>query len=115
MTPNPDAPAAIIRGVSTIEALDSGGIVPAMPNRFGTGTVLVPLPAGCSDKSGLGYDPAALAFAVLYFFGDGKVIVIGHSGIAGDDDTHYPSRGQIGDADNLLFLMNCVTYLAGFA
>ena len=110
MTPNPDAPAAIIDGVTAVEAWDSGGIVPVMSN--GSGTILVPLPAHSADASGLGYDTAALAFAVLYTLGAGKIIVIGHSGITGNYGTPAPSYGQIESGDNLKFLMNCVAYLA---
>ena len=47
MAPNPDAPAGIINGVSTIESVDSGGIAPVRPDGLG-GTVLIPLPAPAS-------------------------------------------------------------------
>lgn len=122
MYPNPDAPPAIIDGVDTIEAWDSGGIVlnPAgVPAIVSSQTVLVPLPVDAEndplwrDKGPLGYDDANLAFAVLYEIGQGKVIVIGHSGVCGNAGTDYPSRGQIGMASNLTFLNNCVAYLAG--
>lgn len=117
MPPNPEAPPAIIDGVKAVEAWDSGGIVPVMPamSKSSGGTVLVPLPAGSTDASGLGYNTADLAFAVLYTLGKGKIIVIGHSGIAGNEGTSYPSPGQIESGDNLNFLMNCVAYLAGSA
>jgi len=113
MTPNPDAPPAIIDGVTAVEAWDSGGIVPVMSN--GSGIILVPLPADSTDASGLGYETSALAFAVLYTLGKGKIIVIGHSGITGNYGTPTPSYGQIESGDNLKFLMNCVAYLAGGA
>jgi hypothetical protein len=115
MSPNPDAPPAIIDGVASVEAWDSGGIVPVMSN--GSGTILIPLPTTSTDVSGLGYKTADLAFAVLYMLGKGKVIVIGHSGITGnysnEVEYQYPSTGQIDSGDNLKFLMNCVAYLAG--
>ncbi|MFL5540154.1 MAG: hypothetical protein ACJ8J0_14285 [Longimicrobiaceae bacterium] len=107
MSPNLDAPPELIDGVSTVEAWDSGGIVP------GNGTVIIPLPGDCSDQSGLGYLPGDCAFAVLYTFGSGKVIVAGHSGIVGNYGTCSPSPGQIESADNLTFLNNCITYLGG--
>ena len=107
LAPGPDAPAEISAGVTTIESVDSGGIVP------GNGTILVPLPAGCTDGSGLGYDTSTLAFAVHYTFGSGNIIVIGHSGITGNNGTLRPSQGQIDSGDNLRFLMNCVSYLGG--
>jgi hypothetical protein len=124
MYPNPDAPAAIISGVGTVEAWDSGGIVlnPAgVPAIVSNQIVLVPLPVDAEndplwqDKGPLGYGAANLAFAVLYEIGQGKVIVIGHSGVCGNAGTDYPSQGQIGAADNLTFLSNCVGYLAGAA
>ena len=59
------------------------------------------------------YDASALAFAVSYALGSGRIIVIGHSGITGDAGTPLPSQGQIGAADNLTFLMNCVAYVGG--
>jgi hypothetical protein len=97
---------AIIPGVATVQALDSGGIVPGP-----AGTVLIPLPADCLDMSGLDTDPATCAFAAAYTYGSGRVIVAGHSGIAGNTGTNDPSQGQIGAADNLTFLNDCITYL----
>ncbi|HEY2295413.1 MAG TPA: hypothetical protein VGM86_32320 [Thermoanaerobaculia bacterium] len=111
MAPNLGAPPAIIDGVAAVEAWDSGGIVSVMSH--GRGTVLVPLPEGSTDTSGLGHSTKDLAFAVLYTLGKGKIIVIGHSGITGNKDTPEPSWGQIESGDNLRFLMNCVAYLAG--
>jgi hypothetical protein len=110
MPPNPDAPPSLIAGVTNVQAWDSGGIVPVMSN--GSGTILVPLPAGSRDSSGLNYQTSDLAFAVLYTLGKGKIIVIGHSGITGNQGTPDPSPGQIESGDNLRFLMNCVSYLA---
>jgi hypothetical protein len=114
MAPNPNAPQAILEGVSAIQSLDSGGIVLDVIRDLNTCVVLTPLPNGAVDSSPLHYNPAKLAFAALYNIGKfgGKVIVIGHSGITGNEGTPYPSTGQIGDADNLRFLMNCVSYLA---
>lgn len=109
MTPSPAAPPALVRGVSTVEAWDSGGIV------TGDGTAVIPLPGAdaCDDRSGLGYSPAGCSFAALYTFGAGRVIVVGHSGIAANAGTCRPSAGQIEAADNLAFLDNCVDFLAG--
>jgi hypothetical protein len=98
-----DAPAELLQGVTSVEALDSGGIV--------GGTPLIALPSSCSDNSGLGYTPGQCSFASLYTFGAGNVIVMGHSGIAGNQGTPFPSHGQIGAADNLTFLNNCITFL----
>ncbi|HEU4885571.1 MAG TPA: hypothetical protein VFT45_25225, partial [Longimicrobium sp.] len=103
MHPARGAPAKLLQGVKTVEALDSGGIV--------GGTALIALPPDSPDQSGLGYKPDQCAFAALYEFGAGKVIVMGHSGIAGNQGTPYPSKGQIGAADNLTFLNNCITFL----
>jgi hypothetical protein len=117
MSPNPAAPASIIKGVTTLEACDSGGIGPLMPGvaprpgiASGTEIVLVPLPRDCKDTSGLGYQPDTFAFAALYPIGKGSVIVIGHSGMAGNTGSCSPSPGQIGSADNETFLNNCVAY-----
>ena len=109
MSPSPAAPPALARGVSTVEAWDSGGIV------TGSGTSIVPLPGAdeCADESGLGYPPGPCSFAALYTFGAGRVIVAGHSGIAGNAGTCKPSAGQVEAADNLVFLDNCIDFLAG--
>lgn len=109
MAPSPSAPPQLVQGVSTVQAWDSGGIV------TGSGTAIIPLPpaADCTDRSGLGIDPGPCAFAALYGFGAGKVIVVGHSGITGNAGTCVPSAGQIGYADNLAFLDNCLAYLGG--
>lgn len=110
MMPNPNAPPELIDGVATVEAWDSGGIVPF--NGSSTyGTVILPLPAGATDDGGLGYSPVDHAFGVLYQYGKGRIIVLGHSGIAGNKGTPFPSPGQIGAADNLRFLNNCIKFL----
>lgn len=108
MGPGACAPPALVQGVSTVQAWDSGGIV------VGKGTAVIPLPGSseCYDMSGLGYSPDECAFGACYRFGSGKVIVLGHSGIVADDDTCKPSGGQIGFADNLTFVNNCITFLA---
>jgi hypothetical protein len=41
------------------------------------------------------------------------VIVLGHSGIAGNAGTPSPSPGQIGFADNQTLLNNCIAFLGG--
>ena len=105
LNPAPGAPPAIFDGVTSIQALDSGGIVP------GNGTVLIPLPAESIDSGPYGYEASEHAFGVLYEVGKGKVIVLGHSGIPANDSTCWPSPGQIGAADNEQFLNNCIAYL----
>jgi hypothetical protein len=107
MGPGDGAPTELVDGVSAVQAWDSGGIV------TGKGTAVIALPpaADCTDKSGLDYCPDPCSFAALYTFGAGRVIVVGHSGIVGNDGTCAPSAGQIGAADNLRFLNNCITYL----
>jgi hypothetical protein len=105
LAPEPSAPAAIINGVTSIQALDSGGIVP------GQGTVLIPLPKTSADSGPYNYSPSKHAFGVLYEVGEGKVIVLGHSGIVANDSTCWPSPGQIGSVNNEQFLNNCIAYL----
>lgn len=107
MTPASGIPVTISKGVTSIQALDSGGILP------GNGTTLIPLPSGCQDNGPFHYDPADCAFGALYPYQSGNVIVLGHSGITADDNTCWPSPGQISVADNNTFLNNCVAYLAG--
>jgi hypothetical protein len=122
MAPNPNGPSSLIAGVSAVQAWDSGGILPGitgmMPGGMiaSSGTPIIQLPPSdqCVDTSGLNYNPDACAFAVLYEVGNGKVIVAGHSGITANvNDICKPSPGQIGYADNLTFLNNCIEYLAG--
>jgi hypothetical protein len=116
MTPGPDAPPALVQGVSHVEAWDSSGIMPSNGSSTpGSGTVILPLPPSdqCGDSSGFGFSPEDFAFAVLYTFGSGNVIVLGHSGIAGNNGTINPSPGQIESADNMTFLNNCIAFLGG--
>jgi len=116
MRPHRKAPRQIVEQVTSVQALDSGGIVVDGARNVTRSTVLVPLPGGWKDSSPLQYHHGGdLAFAVLYTVGNGNVIVIGHSGITGNAGTDWPSAGQIEVADNLRFLMNCVAYLAGMA
>lgn len=107
MGPSSGAPAELVAGVTQVQAWDSGGIVPA----GGTAVITLPAAADCTDRSGLGYSPDLCAFAALYTFGAGKVIVVGHSGIVANDGTCRPSAGQIGYGDNQAFLDNCITWL----
>ena len=112
MKPTTEAPPAITNGVSSVQAWDSGGIFFPPFSGVGKGVPLVTLPStGCSDLSGLGYDPTNFVFGALYPFGSGNVIVLGHSGIVGNQGTPQPSRGQIDSGDNLTFLNNCIAYL----
>lgn len=107
MPPNSGAPAELVQGVSTVQAWDSGGIL----TDWGIPVIPLPSASDCADTSGLEFSPDACSFAAYYGFGLGKAIVAGHSGIAGDDGTCSPSAGQIGYADNLTFLNNCITFL----
>ena len=113
MTVNPSAPAELIDGVKSVQAFDSGGICTKFKAPNLRSTTLVPLPENCSDTGILGYDKDDFAFAVLYEIGlnNGKIIFMGHSGIVGNDDTGFPSNGQIGSGDNLRFIMNCINFL----
>jgi len=112
MPPASLAPSSITTGVTSVQAWDSGGIYLPVSSGPGNGVPLISLPSSnCSDASGLGYDPSNFVFSALYPFGGGNVIVLGHSGVAGNAGTNQPSPGQIDAASNLTFLNNCVSYL----
>lgn len=113
MSPATNAPAALTSGVTSVQAWDSGGIYLPPSSGPGNGLPLMSLPSsGCVDGSGLGYEPTSFVFSAVYPFGQGNVIILGHSGVAGNAGTLQPSPGQIDAGDNLQFLNNCVTYLA---
>lgn len=107
MRPAPTAPKVLVQSVGTVQAWDSCGI--AAPNA----EVVCSLPAGCSDQSGLGYSPADYCFCLAMSYGQGKIIVAGHSGIVGDPCTIVPVTGQICSGSNLRFLYNAFKYLSG--
>jgi hypothetical protein len=52
-------------------------------------------------------------FSILVPFGAGNVIVVGNSGIVGDYGSPNPAPGLITMENNLMFFLNCVSYLAG--
>jgi hypothetical protein len=107
--PPPPPPPRKLGALSNLQAWDSCGIAP------GAGRVIYPLPSNAVDSSGNNYKPADYAFAVSYPHGSGNVIVAGHSGIAGDNGTGWPSPGEIASGCNLTFLLNSIRYLGGGA
>jgi len=52
-------------------------------------------------------------FSILVPFGSGKVIVVGNSGMVGDYGSPDPAPGIVNVENNLMFFLNCVSYLAG--
>jgi len=52
-------------------------------------------------------------FSILVPFGAGNVIVAGNSGMVGDYGSPDPAPGLITMENNLMFFLNCVSYLAG--
>jgi hypothetical protein len=52
-------------------------------------------------------------FSILVPYGAGKVIVVGNSGMVGDYGSPHPAPGIISLENNLMFLLNCVSYLGG--
>ena len=44
-------------------------------------------------------------------WGQGAVIVAGNSGIAGDLGNNDPAPGMVASGNNLMFLLNCISYL----
>lgn len=107
MTPTSAWP-TLTAGVSTVQAWDSCGIA----GKSGSGAeVIVPFPAGTAPSEG--YDATQYAFAVATTYDQGNVVVVGHSGIAGDEGSPWPSQGQITYGDNAQFLFNCISYLSG--
>jgi hypothetical protein len=107
MTPASSAPPALVQNVTSVQALDSGGITGT------SGEAVLAIPSNANDVSGLDAPPSMYNFAWSQAYGKGKVIVLGHAGIVGNDDTTFPSPGQFGAADNRTFLLNCIKYLGG--
>ena len=105
--PASTAPPALVQNVSSVQAWDSGGITGT------SGEAIFPIPASATDISGSNTSPSQYNFGWAQTFGKGKVIVLGHAGIAGNDNTTFPSPGQFGAADNATFLLNCIKYLGG--
>jgi hypothetical protein len=106
-TPADTAPPALVQNVNSVQAWDSGGITGI------SGQAVFAMPSSAQDVSGGNAPPGMYNFAWAQTYGMGKVIVLGHSGIAGSDDTTYPSPGQFGAVDNETFLLNCIKYLNG--
>ncbi len=52
-------------------------------------------------------------FSILVPFGAGNVIVVGNSGMVGDYGSPDPAPGIVNLENNLMFFLNCVSYLAG--
>lgn len=75
----------------------NGGTLPIMPRQ--------PL----SDSIVAQYN----SFAILVPYGNGNVIIVGNSGMITDYGSQYPSPGMIPMQSNLMFFLNCVSYLAG--
>jgi hypothetical protein len=59
------------------------------------------------------YKPADHYYAIRLYHNNGRVIIAGNSGLAGDDGSTIPAHGTILYANNLLFLLNCFKELAG--
>lgn len=59
------------------------------------------------------FKPDHQYYAIRMYHGNGRVIVAGNSGLAGDDGSTIPAHGTILYANNLLFLLNCFKELAG--
>jgi len=73
------------------------------------------IPSNADDKSANNISPNNQHYAITLNHGSGKVIVVGNSGMAGDDGCTNPAPGTIVYANNLLFLLNCFKVLAGIA
>jgi hypothetical protein len=58
--------------------------------------------------------PETPYFSILVPSGLGKVIIVGNSGMMGDYGSPYPAPGLIPLENNLMFLLNCIGFLAGF-
>lgn len=52
-------------------------------------------------------------FSILVPFGAGNVIVVGNSGMVGDYGSPDPAPGIVNLENNLMFFLNCVSFLAG--
>ena len=53
-------------------------------------------------------------FAILVPYGSGKVIIVGNSGCMADYGSIGQSTGLVSMENNLMFFLNCVSYLAGY-
>ncbi len=76
------------------------------------GTPIVSLPEGVRNISPTNSDsPEGKVYALALNHGQGRVIIAGNSGIAGNSNSTYPAMGMIDTADNKTFLLNCLAYL----
>lgn len=110
-----NAPVNLGYEVNEIVAHDSCIILP--PDN---GTTLAEFPDGVRewyynnpDDPSIGkyIAPVSLCFSCLVPFGAGNVIVVGNSGMFADYGSPSPSCGLIPMGSNLLFFINCLSYL----
>lgn len=97
--------------VAHVSSHDSCIMLP--PSEF---TPLVRFPEGATAYDhavGHNIDLPNDHFSILVPYGQGKVIVVGNSGMVGDYGSPNPAPGLITLENNLMFFLNCVTYLAG--
>ncbi len=97
--------------VARVSAHDSCIMLP--PSEF---TPLVRFPEGATaydNAVGHDIDLPNDYFSILVPYGQGKVIVVGNSGMVGDYGSPDPAPGIVNMENNLMFFLNCVTYLAG--
>lgn len=98
---------SLLSGVGEILVHNSSGISCA-----GTFQSIARIPSTVND-SGIGHvSNVNQHYALTLNHGSGRVIVGGNSGLSGDDGTSNPAAGLIPFANNLLFLINCLKYLA---
>jgi hypothetical protein len=74
----------------------------------GSNTPLPPMPLSSNSVLSTSND-----FAILVHAGKGSVIVVGNSGMIADYGSPSPSFGLIPMQSNLMFFLNCVSYLTG--
>ena len=101
----------IVNQVAHISAHDSCIRLP--PPDF---TPLAMFPEGASAYDKSKNDPIDLPnpyFSILVPFGAGNVIAAGNSGIVGDYGSPDPAPGIVNLENNLMFFLNCVSFLAG--
>lgn len=97
--------------VQRISAHDSCIMLP--PHDF---TPLVMFPEGATAFDIAVNDQIPLPnpyFSILVPFGAGNVIVVGNSGMVGDYGSPDPAPGIVNLENNLMFFLNCVSFLAG--
>jgi hypothetical protein len=101
--------APLFLGVDSLSTHDACGI----SSSLGTARTLASFPSG-AVANGSGPPPKGEGFGVLVPYDSGQVIVLGNSGICGDNGgTLPPSCGTITYGSNLMFLLNCLRFLGG--